>query len=78
MLYQFIHNTSITCWSNGSVLDLYSEGDWVRILTETPEAECTPFQTHYFSENLVAPGIWIRSQEFWPLDHRGGPKQQWG
>jgi hypothetical protein len=23
----------------------------------THEAECTPFQTHYFSENLVAPGI---------------------
>jgi hypothetical protein len=23
----------------------------------THEAEWTPFQTHYFSENLVAPGI---------------------
>jgi hypothetical protein len=35
--------------------------------------------THYFSENLVAPGnrsrdLWICSQEFWPLDHRGGLK----
>jgi hypothetical protein len=27
------------------------------------EAEWTPFQTHYFSENLVAPGI-----ELGPLD----------
>jgi hypothetical protein len=29
------------------------------------------------SENLVAPAsnpdLWIRSQELWPLDHRGGP-----
>jgi hypothetical protein len=27
------------------------------------EAELTPFQTHYFSENLIAPGI-----ETGPLD----------
>jgi hypothetical protein len=27
------------------------------------ESEWTPFQTHYFSENLVIPGI-----EPWPLD----------
>jgi hypothetical protein len=26
-------------------------------LSCTDEAEWTPFQTHYFSENLVAPGI---------------------
>jgi hypothetical protein len=25
---------------------------------------------HYFSENLVAPGIWICSQELQPLDYR--------
>jgi hypothetical protein len=28
-----------------------------RILGCTHKAEWTPFQTHYFSENLVAPGI---------------------
>jgi hypothetical protein len=33
----------------------------------THEAECTPFQTHYFSENLVAPGI-----EPGPLDLQPG------
>jgi hypothetical protein len=27
------------------------------LLNCTDEAEWTPFQTHYFSENLVAPGI---------------------
>jgi hypothetical protein len=26
-------------------------------LNRTHEAEWTPFQTHYFSENLLAPGI---------------------
>jgi hypothetical protein len=28
-----------------------------KLLNCTHEAECTPFQTHYFSENLVVPGI---------------------
>jgi hypothetical protein len=28
-----------------------------QLLSCTHEAEWTPFQTHYFSENLVAPGI---------------------
>jgi hypothetical protein len=27
------------------------------LVSYTHEAEWTPFQTHYFSENLVAPGI---------------------
>jgi hypothetical protein len=27
----------------------------------THEAEWTPFQTHYFSENVVAPGIELRA-----------------
>jgi hypothetical protein len=27
------------------------------ILTSARKTEWTPFQTHYFSENLVAPGI---------------------
>jgi hypothetical protein len=27
------------------------------LLSYPHEAEWTPFQTHYFSENLVAPGI---------------------
>jgi hypothetical protein len=33
------------------------------LLNCTHEAEWTPFQIHYFSENLVAPGM-----EPWPLD----------
>jgi hypothetical protein len=33
------------------------------LLSFTQEAEWTPFQTHYFSENLVEPGI-----ERGPLD----------
>jgi hypothetical protein len=41
-------------------------------------ADWTPFQTHCYSENLVAQGIrtrdlWVSSQELWLLDHRGGP-----
>jgi hypothetical protein len=36
-----------------------------------------PFQTRYFSENLVAqeskPDLWICSRELWPLNHRGSP-----
>jgi hypothetical protein len=28
-----------------------------QLLNYLHEAEWTPFQTHYFSENLVAPGI---------------------
>jgi hypothetical protein len=28
-----------------------------QLLSCTHEAEWTPFQTHYFSENLVAPGF---------------------
>jgi hypothetical protein len=34
-----------------------------QLLNCTHEAEWTPFQTHYFSENLVAPG-----KEPGPLD----------
>jgi hypothetical protein len=34
-----------------------------QLLSCTHEAEWTPFQTHYFSENVVAPGI-----EAGPLD----------
>jgi hypothetical protein len=50
-----------------SVTDPYSSNlgfpDWSRyfsfkqLLSCIHEAEWTPFQTHYFSENLVAPGI---------------------
>jgi hypothetical protein len=29
----------------------------VKLLNYPHEAEWTPFQTHYYSENLVAPGI---------------------
>jgi hypothetical protein len=39
-------------------------------------AERTPFQTHFYSGNLAAPGIepgpLSLQQEIWPLDHRGG------
>jgi hypothetical protein len=28
-----------------------------QVALQAHEAEWTPFQTHYFSENLVAPGI---------------------
>jgi hypothetical protein len=39
-------------------------------------AEWTPLQTHYFSENLLAPGIEPQTSASvardWPLDHRGG------
>jgi hypothetical protein len=28
-----------------------------KLLSYPHEAECTPFQTHYFSESLAAPGI---------------------
>jgi hypothetical protein len=31
--------------------------DFLDPLSYTHEAKGTPFQTHYFSENLVAPGI---------------------
>jgi hypothetical protein len=34
-----------------------------QLLNYTHKAERAPFQTHYFSENLVAPGI-----ELGPLD----------
>jgi hypothetical protein len=33
-----------------------------QLISCTHEAECTPFQTHY----------WICNLELWPLDHRGG------
>jgi hypothetical protein len=38
-----------------------------QLLSCTHEAEWSPFQTHYFSENLVAPEI-----EPWPLDLQPG------
>jgi hypothetical protein len=34
------------------------------LLNYPHEAEWTPFQTHYFSENLVAPGIEPRTSGF--------------
>jgi hypothetical protein len=37
-----------------SVLDIK---DVIQLLNCTHEVEWTPFQTHYFSENLVAPEI---------------------
>jgi hypothetical protein len=44
-----------------SVTDPYGTGaaifSFKYLLNCTHEAEWTPFQTHYFSENLIAPGI---------------------
>jgi hypothetical protein len=46
-----------------------------KLISCTHEAEWAPSQTHYFSENLVAPGIELGPLDllpgFWPLDHRG-------
>jgi hypothetical protein len=36
------------------------------LLNCTQEAEWTPFQAQYFSENLVAPGIETRPLDLWP------------
>jgi hypothetical protein len=44
----------------GDILDYLDRSRYFSIkqlLSCTHEAEWTPFQTHYFSENLVAPGI---------------------
>jgi hypothetical protein len=45
---------------NGSILDFLDRSRYFffQVAPELySEAEWTPFQTHYFSENLVAPGI---------------------
>jgi hypothetical protein len=56
-------------------LDRNRQFTFDQLLSYTQEAEWTAFQTHYFLEILVAPGIelrpWISNQELWPLDHRG-------
>jgi hypothetical protein len=46
-----------------------------QVLICTREVEWTPFQTHYYSENLVAPGIESGTSEsvVRNSDHRGGP-----
>jgi hypothetical protein len=44
----------------GRILDSYIRAATFSsqyLLNYTHEAEWTPFQTHYFSENQVAPGI---------------------
>jgi hypothetical protein len=43
-------------YTYGNILDFLDLSRYV-FFQETHEAECTPFQTHYFSENLVALGI---------------------
>jgi hypothetical protein len=53
------------------MMSIFSTGgatfSFKQLLNCTHEAEWTTFQTHYFSENLVAPEIepddWICSQE---------------
>jgi hypothetical protein len=42
---------------HGSILGFLDRSRYYFFLSCTHEAEWTPFQTHYFSENLVAPGI---------------------
>jgi hypothetical protein len=58
------HVVSMT-GSYGRILDFPDRSRYFskELLSCTLEAEWTPFQTHYFSENLVAPGI-----ELGPLD----------
>jgi hypothetical protein len=44
----------------GRILGFLDRGRYFsfkQLLSCTHEIEWTPFQTHYFSENLVAPGI---------------------
>jgi hypothetical protein len=41
----------------GRVLGFLDRSRYVFFQVATHEAEWAPFQTHYFSENLVAPGI---------------------
>jgi hypothetical protein len=44
----------------GSILGFLDRSGYFsikKLLSCTHEAEWTPFQTHYFSENLVVPGI---------------------
>jgi hypothetical protein len=42
---------------NLSFLDRSRYFSLKQLLTYPHEAKCTPFQAHYFSENLVTPGI---------------------
>jgi hypothetical protein len=44
----------------GCILRLLDRNNYFsskQLFSSTHEAECTPFHNHYFSENLVAPGI---------------------
>jgi hypothetical protein len=50
-----------------------------QLLNYPHESKWTPFLTHYFSENLVAPGIELGTSGFAAsnsLDHKGGPMIQ--
>jgi hypothetical protein len=71
----YITKTKRTSWPE-STSELYRPSDCLLSAKSVPsfadrgcthEAEWTTFQTHHFSENLMAPGI-----EHEPLDHRGG------
>jgi hypothetical protein len=52
-------------WSNGMEF-LYKEFLIFRINNNNSNSMVYPFQTHYFSESLVAPGIEHRPQDLWP------------
>jgi hypothetical protein len=41
----------------GRILDFLDQSRYLFFQVAPHEAERTPFQTHYFSENLVVPGI---------------------
>jgi hypothetical protein len=42
---------------HGRIAGVLDRGRYLFFQVAPHEAERTPFQTHYFSENLVAPGI---------------------
>jgi hypothetical protein len=53
------HVVSVTV-PHGNILGILNRSHYFfskKLLNYTHEDEWTPFQTHYFSENLVAPGI---------------------
>jgi hypothetical protein len=56
MVYNF-QNHWVYGLSSGILNNWKTQPSSKQLLSCTHEAEWTPFQTHYFSENVVAPGI---------------------
>jgi hypothetical protein len=44
-------------------VDTFLKGHGVKLLIYPHEAEWTPFQTHCYAENLIAPGIEPRTSD---------------